>query len=75
MTEGLLKLVGRDELDGVLAHELGHVRNRDMLLQTISATMAGAITNLAHFGLFREAPPGAARHSRRWQRSSRRSAR
>jgi heat shock protein HtpX len=52
VTDGLLKLVGRDELEGVLAHELGHVRNRDMLLQTLSATMAGAITNLAQFGLF-----------------------
>ena len=52
VTEGLLKLVDRDELAGVIAHELGHVRNRDMLLQTVSATMAGAITNLARFGMF-----------------------
>jgi heat shock protein HtpX len=52
VTDGIMKLVSRDELEGVIAHELGHVRNRDMLLQTISATMAGAITNLAHFGLF-----------------------
>jgi len=35
----------------VLAHELGHIKNRDMLLQTISATMAGAITNLSRFGM------------------------
>ena len=52
VTDGLMKLVSQDELEGVIAHELGHVRNRDMLLQTLSATMAGAITNLAHFGLF-----------------------
>src|SRR4030095_3607577 len=52
VTEGLLKLVNRDELEGVIAHELGHVTNRDMLLNTLSATMAGAITNLARFGMF-----------------------
>lgn len=51
VTDGLMKLVDRDELEGVIAHELGHIRNRDMLLQTISATMAGAITNLARFGM------------------------
>lgn len=51
-TEGLLHLVDREELEGVIAHELGHIKNRDMLLQTVSATMAGAITNLARFGLF-----------------------
>jgi len=47
-----LELVSRDELEGVLAHELAHIKNHDMLLQTISATFAGAISNLAHFGLF-----------------------
>jgi heat shock protein HtpX len=52
VTEGLLQLVDQDELEGVLAHELGHVRNRDMFLQTLSATMAGAISNLARFGLY-----------------------
>ena len=51
-TRGLLDLVDQDELEGVLAHELGHVRNRDMLLQTVSATLAGAITNLARFGMY-----------------------
>jgi heat shock protein HtpX len=50
VTEGILKLVSRDELEGVLAHELAHIKNRDMLLSTIAATMAGAITNLAQFG-------------------------
>ncbi len=51
VTEGLTRLVDRDELEGVLAHELGHIKNRDMLLQTVSATMAGAITNLSRFGM------------------------
>jgi len=52
VTEGILQLVSRDELEGVLAHELAHIKNRDMLLQTFTATLAGAISNLAHFGLF-----------------------
>jgi heat shock protein HtpX len=52
VTEGLLQLVDQDELEGVLAHELGHVKTHDMLPQTLSATMAGAISNLAHFGLY-----------------------
>ena len=52
VTEGILQVVSRDELEGVLAHELAHIKNHDMLLQTISATFAGAISNLAHFGLF-----------------------
>ena len=52
VTEGILKLVSEEELEGVLAHELAHIKNRDMLLQTIAATMAGAIANIAHFGLF-----------------------
>jgi len=52
VTEGILQMVSRDELEGVLAHELAHIKNHDMLLQTISATFAGAISNLAHFGFF-----------------------
>ncbi len=52
VTEGILRLVSREELEGVLAHELAHIKNRDMLLQTIAATMAGAVSNLANFGLF-----------------------
>ena len=49
VTEGILQLVSRDELEGVIAHELAHIKNRDMLLQTMTATLAGAITNLAQF--------------------------
>jgi heat shock protein HtpX len=46
-TEGLLNIMQPDELEGVLAHELAHVKNRDMLLQTVAATIAGAIGALA----------------------------
>jgi heat shock protein HtpX len=47
-TEGILRLLNRDELEGVMAHELGHVRNRDILIGTIAATIAGAISMLAN---------------------------
>jgi heat shock protein HtpX len=52
VTEGILTLVTKDELEGVLAHELAHIKNHDMLLQTVAATMAGAISNLAQFAFF-----------------------
>jgi heat shock protein HtpX len=52
VTDGLLKLVSQDEMEGVIAHELAHIKNRDMLLQTVAATMAGAITSLAHMAIF-----------------------
>ena len=48
VTEGLMRLVDRAELEGVIAHELAHIKNRDMLLQTITATFAGAISTLAN---------------------------
>ena len=51
VTEGILKVVSPEELEGVLAHELAHVKNRDMLLSTIAATMAGAIGGLARMAL------------------------
>lgn len=47
VTQGILELLSPDELKGVLAHELGHVKNRDILVSTIAATIAGAITMLA----------------------------
>lgn len=50
VTQGIMNMVSQDELEGVIAHELAHIKNRDMLLQTITATMAGAISNLAYFG-------------------------
>ena len=52
VTDGLLKLVNKDELEGVIAHELAHIKNRDMLLQTVTATMAGAISSLAQLAFF-----------------------
>ncbi len=51
-TTGLLARVNDEELAGVLAHELGHVKNRDTLTMTITATIAGAISMLANFALF-----------------------
>jgi heat shock protein HtpX len=50
VTQGILNLLSDEELEGVLAHELGHVRNRDILTSSIAATLAGAVTMLAHFG-------------------------
>ena len=47
VTEGLLEIMDQDELEGVLAHELGHIKNRDILISTIAATLAGAIMALA----------------------------
>lgn len=52
VTHGILGLLNNEELEGVLAHELGHVRNRDILISSIAATIAGAITFMARFGIF-----------------------
>jgi heat shock protein HtpX len=48
VTEGIMRILDEEELEGVLAHELSHVKNRDVLISTIAATLAGAITYLAH---------------------------
>lgn len=48
VTEGLLKILNRDELEGVLSHELTHIKNKDMLIGSIAATLAGAIVMLAN---------------------------
>lgn len=52
VTQGIMKLLDRNELKGVLAHELAHIKNRDILVGSIAATIAGAITYLAQFALF-----------------------
>ena len=52
VTQGILNLLNDEELEGVLAHELGHVNNRDILISSIAATLAGAITYLGHVGRF-----------------------
>jgi heat shock protein HtpX len=50
VTHGILELLTDEELEGVLAHELGHVKNRDILTSSIAATLAGAITMIARMG-------------------------
>jgi len=50
VTEGLLQLMNDDELEGVIAHELSHVRNYDILISSIAATLAGAVIWIAHWG-------------------------
>jgi heat shock protein HtpX len=52
VTQGLLQLMDDEELEGVIAHELSHVRNYDILISSIAATIAGAITYLAQMGRF-----------------------
>lgn len=54
VTHGILQLLDDEELEGVLAHELGHVKNRDILTSSIAATLAGAITMIARMGYFAE---------------------
>ncbi|MGB9319995.1 MAG: zinc metalloprotease HtpX [Pseudolabrys sp.] len=52
VTTGLLGMLSRDELAGVISHELAHIKNHDTLLMTVTATVAGAISMLAQFGMF-----------------------
>ena len=52
VTTGLMQQLSREELAGVIAHELAHIRNHDTLLMTITATIAGAVSMLAQFGMF-----------------------
>ncbi|MGM0549226.1 MAG: zinc metalloprotease HtpX, partial [Bacillota bacterium] len=53
VTKGLIRLLNADELEGVIAHELAHVKNRDTLISTMAAVMAGALAFLARMGRFR----------------------
>jgi len=52
VTQGILNLLNDEELEGVLAHELGHVNNRDILISSVAATIAGAVTFLSRFAFF-----------------------
>jgi heat shock protein HtpX len=61
VTEGILRILSRDELEGVLAHELTHIRNRDILIGSIAATLAGAIVMLAHMAQWAAMFGGAGR--------------
>ena len=51
VTSGLMRILDRDELEGVVAHELAHIRNRDTLIMTVTATIAGAISMLGNFAM------------------------
>ncbi len=51
-TQGILKILDRDEIEGVMAHELAHVKHRDILISSVAATLAGAIMYVSRFGLF-----------------------
>jgi heat shock protein HtpX len=64
VTHGILQLLDDEELEGVLAHELGHVKNRDILTSSIAATLAGAITMIARMGYFASLFGGGGRDSR-----------
>ncbi len=52
VTTGILKYVPQEELEGVIAHELAHIKNRDMLIATVAAGLAGAISNIPYFLMF-----------------------
>ena len=52
VTTGLMQMLSREELAGVIAHELAHIKNHDTLIMTITATIAGAISMIAQFGMF-----------------------
>ncbi len=53
LTEGIIQLLDKDELEGVIAHELSHIKNRDTLISTLAAVMAGALAFMARMGRFR----------------------
>lgn len=61
VTEGILRILKNDELEGVLGHELTHIKNRDILIGSISATIAGAIVMLAHMAQWAAIFGGASR--------------
>jgi heat shock protein HtpX len=64
VTEGIVRILSPDELEGVLAHEMAHVRNRDILIGTVAATLAGAIMMLANMARFAAIFGGGSRDDR-----------
>src|SRR5882724_13592435 len=64
VTGGILNLLDDEELEGVLAHEIGHVRNRDILISSIAATLAGAITMVARIAYYASLFGGSSRDER-----------
>jgi heat shock protein HtpX len=64
VTQGILSLLDDEELEGVLAHEIGHVRNRDILISSIAATLAGAITMVARMAYYASLFGGSSRDDR-----------
>jgi heat shock protein HtpX len=63
VTEGILRILSREELEGVISHELTHIKNRDMLIGSIAATIAGAIVMLAHMAQWAAIFGGGSRDS------------
>ena len=63
VTEGILRILNKDELEGVIAHELAHIKNKDMLIGSIAATLAGAIVMMAHMAQWAAIFGGASRDS------------
>ncbi|UNC91794.1 zinc metalloprotease HtpX [Candidatus Contubernalis alkaliaceticus] len=61
VTDGLRRLLSRDEIEGVLAHELAHIKNRDILISSIAAVMAGALTIIARMGMWQNMLGGGRR--------------
>jgi heat shock protein HtpX len=64
VTRGLLNLMSYEEMEGVVAHELSHVKNRDVLISTVAATLAGAITLMARMGYYASLFGGSGRDDR-----------
>lgn len=64
VTRGILNLLDDEELEGVLAHEIGHVRNRDILISSIAATLAGAVTMIARMAYYASLFGGSSRDER-----------
>jgi len=72
VTEGIMRILSREELEGVISHELSHIKNRDILIGSIAATIAGAITMLANMAQWAAIFGGGPRRGRGGRRRVRR---